>query len=424
MAPRVSRKMKYDRCTNEELQKFCADRRIKVSDPPAPTSLRSREDRQHARQHRHECIAALKIADANPGPFRFVSLCAELRTAVYKDLLILENSWTCHPQILAVSKQVNREATNILYGHNLIEVKFWDDGMYVHGERPSDHGPEYWPAFLEKAQFIRLSYGSQTKPFQAPGVRSSYCETALYWLCGSLMNNHMLRSIKIDFTHAPQALGDPEYDEPFDVYALRLLGPLKECVVEGVNGVYHDHELEMEAPLRLSIPQGPDIDEWSPYYRACTGTWDGFVLACNVQLSKVAQMPPGPRKAANAFLDDLHDSLTKIIRQGHVKHCLIRDEAPWWGGIEVTNDTSDGLIRAYKSYMQYQGDFVRAMINQFIASDLPIPVTEFRHFFVDSQIALMLGSRKIYNQVLKQSVVEELGDESSRCVATGFFDQL
>lgn len=75
-----------------------------------------------------DLLRALREADASR-TFRFLDLPPELRTTIYRELLVIEGSSTscsspkCHPQILRTSKKVNQEASGILYGDNVIEVK-------------------------------------------------------------------------------------------------------------------------------------------------------------------------------------------------------------------------------------------------------------------------------------------------------------
>lgn len=124
---------------------------------------------------KRDYVEAFKAADASFN-FRFLDLPPELRTNIYKELLILQNSFTCWPQILATCNSINEEASNVLYGDNLLEVKIYQDGVYVHGEKCGSYSTdEYgrytairykkkevdqvieWPQFLRRAQFLQLS---------------------------------------------------------------------------------------------------------------------------------------------------------------------------------------------------------------------------------------------------------------------------
>ena len=84
-------------------------------------------------------IQALQYADTFCDFPRFLDLPPEQRTAIYEDLLILDNSWTCYPEILVTCKAINKEASAILYGHNVLEVQIYPNVIRVHGE-PCEEG--------------------------------------------------------------------------------------------------------------------------------------------------------------------------------------------------------------------------------------------------------------------------------------------
>lgn len=298
--------MKYGRCTDNELQTFCNARGVAFKVVPESAS-----DRQK-RTNRKDTIQALKDADADPGPFRFLDLAPELRTAVYEDLLVFDNSFTCWPQILAASKAVNEEASNILYGDNLIEVKFWDDGTHVHGKRIVGR----WPSFLRRAQFLRVSYGSQATVHHALGWRSSWCEVALGGLCQSLLKKHSLRSMTVSFVLSS---GRATINAPFDVYALRMLGLLKHCVVEGVDGVLFDYQAEAEAPLRLRGPDGSGGAAWQEFYQACLEKWNEFLIKWHRSSGLRDLQNPAFRKIARLLRGKVEDILGKVLQQGYAK---------------------------------------------------------------------------------------------------------
>lgn len=137
----------------------------------------------------------------------------QLRTWVYKDLLVLKNSFTCHPQILRTCKLVNQEASNILYGDNLIDVLVRSDGVYVHGIRcgtyiPMNQTPSVpftslvWPTFLRRAQFLQVSV---KKEAQGPGYRLASLRSRLiivgniiYSFVSFLSSRHRLRSAQVN----------------------------------------------------------------------------------------------------------------------------------------------------------------------------------------------------------------------------------
>ncbi|UJO21774.1 uncharacterized protein CLAFUR5_09004 [Fulvia fulva] len=75
-----------------------------------------------------ELIQMLRRQDQDPGTFRFLDLPAEMRNAVYKELLILprpgsrRRGSTYQPAVLGLCRQVHSESPGILYGENEPEI--------------------------------------------------------------------------------------------------------------------------------------------------------------------------------------------------------------------------------------------------------------------------------------------------------------
>lgn len=75
-------------------------------------------------------ISQLEAADLNPGVFRLMDLPPELRVLIYGEMLTLRPSrysgrpMACETALLRCSKQVQREAEEILYGDNEVELRF------------------------------------------------------------------------------------------------------------------------------------------------------------------------------------------------------------------------------------------------------------------------------------------------------------
>jgi hypothetical protein len=260
--------MIYHRCSTEELANICKSRGLTIK---LEASLSPKRERRRA------CFAALKHGDKNAGAFRFLDLSPELRTVIYEHLLVLDQSCTCHPQILAASKQVHSEAKNILYGNNLIEIKMWNDGVYVHGQLCGTYVRGIpievaWPDFLRRAQFLRFSHGATGMGLEllTPAILtqarselwgSFVSDNILYSLCTFLMEGHQLRSMKVDLRRVEHH----DFDDTFDTYALHLLGPLKRCVVEGHKGVSKWMRLK-------ELPSLPDVTAamYASWFKSCT----------------------------------------------------------------------------------------------------------------------------------------------------------
>lgn len=400
-------RMKYDRCSTAELAKFCTSRGLTVDESPVPDT-----DRQSRQLHRHlrlSYIAALQAADANPGPFRFFGLSPELRTNVYEKLLVFNDSFSCHPQILRASKQINAEATNILYGDNLIEIKLYEDGMYIHGKVYEALPGSPLPQFLHKVQFMSWSLG-KFDPTAAPRMFSRRsCEYKLHRICMHLMGKNKLRSMEVDFTHPPPAIGSPAVTAPFDVYGLRLLGPLKACVVKGLEGTIFEHQPDADSDwhLRKFSLQGPPT--WMEHYaETCYEKWNKFLIDCYRYNGTMENAPlTRSREQGRAFAKAVKEALLRRVQQGKVRYPDKTDDegemavgpggnqgekevaVPWKERIQ-TKYNDDEAHKVFRDFMIFVED---VRLATYVHSDCPnqdIPgfLEEFLHFDVDAQIRL------------------------------------
>ena len=159
--------LRYNSCSSRELKRFLRNRGIQI-----PT-VKSR-DLLH-----FYYTNALYHADRHV-TFRFLDLPAELRNAIYRELLIIttfkpgEDSsapvvvkkvW---PAILAVNHQIHQEAEDLLYAESEMIVGLslstyaGDVGLTVNGSRvPREDRfmitrPPSWPLYLLRARHIRI----------------------------------------------------------------------------------------------------------------------------------------------------------------------------------------------------------------------------------------------------------------------------
>lgn len=113
--------LRYICCTLPELERFVLERKLAI---PHSTIEKKTKRRNHKTANRKAILASvLHAADRRPlPPFRFFDFSAELRNAVYEDLLTLDDGQHGFPQILAASKAVYTEASGLLYSINEIRM--------------------------------------------------------------------------------------------------------------------------------------------------------------------------------------------------------------------------------------------------------------------------------------------------------------
>lgn len=115
---------------------------------------------------------AARVEALRSFPFRFLDLAPELRNMVYEELLTIdEGSLTCHPQILRTCKEIQGEATSILYAANPFYIEVSEKGILANDIRcgryvpipssaeddQSDLEDIEWPEFLQRAQSIHIN---------------------------------------------------------------------------------------------------------------------------------------------------------------------------------------------------------------------------------------------------------------------------
>ncbi|SMY30277.1 unnamed protein product [Zymoseptoria tritici ST99CH_1A5] len=174
-----------------------------------------------------------------------MDLSPELRNRVYQEVLILDNSFTCFPQILAASKQMNSEASTILYGDNLIDVRMFSDGVYVHGTKiggmlgdDKDHPITLsnlaWPAWRRRVGFLRFSLTHLYNPCGTKMLglfRAQDLQDVLHSLCEILGSGHVLRSSELETRG--KTTEDLLRWSPWMFSSTHLLGTLKELRFSG-----------------------------------------------------------------------------------------------------------------------------------------------------------------------------------------------
>ena len=219
----------YDQVPKPELARRAQERGLKVE----TTS------RRQIGPLRQDYINALEQADKDKKLY-FMDLTLELRKLVYQHLLVLKDSWTCHPQILATCKQIRGEASYFLYRNNLLEVKIFGDMIQAHGQRRGEYVPDHsaetrrdshyvtkllWPGFLHRAQWLRVSVEPPGVGFVTPIAVNHI----LYSLCSFLEHDHELRSFELDIRPLGLSVETPIPARFY--YPLVMLGKLEELRV-------------------------------------------------------------------------------------------------------------------------------------------------------------------------------------------------
>ena len=204
------------------------DVRSATSDPAGPS--------------KKEYMTALGLADRD-AVFHLMKLPPELRTSIYHRLLVFHESWSCCAQLLRTSKEVLKDATDVLYGENLIEIKIWRDVVQAHGKPCGEFSPTvrprcnrdimslHWPEFLRKVQWLRVSVAEPANAGpnmpDAPTVNR-----IVYSLCSFLERGNQLRSFHLSLTTPLWSHNNDHAMLDRVRYPLAILGVLKKLKVE------------------------------------------------------------------------------------------------------------------------------------------------------------------------------------------------
>ena len=150
--------MDYDKLTLPELIQLVASRGIQHRPMPIKRS------RTMTKKLRAKYITLLRTAD-DKFRFRFLDLYPEIRNRIYAMLLLKDDRTSGHPAILRVCKQINREATGILYGDNKFEVEIDMYGVSVTHACIDyyQHPTIQWPEFLRRALNLTIRLDTQLR---------------------------------------------------------------------------------------------------------------------------------------------------------------------------------------------------------------------------------------------------------------------
>lgn len=273
----------YDVCTPKELKRFVQDRGLR--DPyPDGVTLKS-------------CYIPILNAADRKVTFRFLDLPAEMKNAIYDELLIMlpkRRSYDrryCHPQILTANKEINNDAKDILNANNTLVCDFsvdeygtfpWDYQSMVHNKsyRPS------WGNRIEASAILDLCELPSDSMFRkianldihiklaiAPDTtEDGLLQNCLLVFASTLMGNHSLKQVKItlDITSETQGLDDDRIELIKRVlYPLRRLRNIPSVEVKcntGMPGVPESTEEVEELTRSMEIDMQGDkfvFDTWA-----------------------------------------------------------------------------------------------------------------------------------------------------------------
>ncbi|CAK1363672.1 uncharacterized protein RHO25_006163 [Cercospora beticola] len=247
--------MRYNRCRKDELVKFATDREVVVN---------SKTEKGPTKK---DYIAALVKADQD-ATFPFENLAPELRNMVYAELLTLQDSFTCFPQILRTSRQINQEATGLLYRLNYVDVVIKDSGVCAHGHRCGSFTPHMlrlqpdthftalkWPEFLRRAHHLRVIVPDDIWSQLSVGgadQRIGCIANTLYSLCRMLREGNSVRHLRI--MAQPDAASAMESIQAM-FYPLRMLGGMTLEIVDGSGTSLANFYTDQDAGIAITSPE-------------------------------------------------------------------------------------------------------------------------------------------------------------------------
>lgn len=164
-------------------------------------------------------------------------------------LILPQYGPTCHPQILATCKTINKEASSILYGYNRIHIDVEERGVFAHHIRCGKYVPAQrsikittravdfttikWPDFISRCRAITFNVPKKNWRRRRPqhaalgslipdGLRKAALGNVVYSLCAMLRTKH---HPQLDFRIGSRsAFSDSIEDLKTTFFPMRFIG--------------------------------------------------------------------------------------------------------------------------------------------------------------------------------------------------------
>ncbi|KAA6409401.1 MAG: hypothetical protein FRX48_06954 [Lasallia pustulata] len=148
------------------------------------------------------------MAALNNNIFPFLSLPGELRNPIYRHLLVggprLNNPR--YAQILRTCKQINREATGILYAENIVRIAISSSDVLVYGLPLFSTGIP-----LQRIERLEIHIRPLSLSWDYKAVEPRELEANVLALCRSWPKHHALKTVTINIVWGVQSNISPQH---------------------------------------------------------------------------------------------------------------------------------------------------------------------------------------------------------------------
>ncbi|KAA6415891.1 MAG: hypothetical protein FRX48_00610 [Lasallia pustulata] len=140
--------------------------------------------------------------------FAFLSLPAELRNPIYRHLLVggPRSNDPRYAQILRTCKQINREATGILYAENIVRMLISSTDVLVYELPLFSTGIP-----LQRIERLEIHIRPRSQSWDYKAVEPLELEANILALCRSWPKNHALKKLTINLVWEVQSNFSPQH---------------------------------------------------------------------------------------------------------------------------------------------------------------------------------------------------------------------